>query len=261
MGKISAERMAKMRKHKTKDEKDKKRQKDRERKGKKIAEMSEDQLIELRLRNKINKQNSRSKMLYEKKNSAKLKDRIRKSTVLPITEDSYCKKDYSTPRVQKHRESKKEYLNVKLSFTRKSPKRLTSSESGTVSRTTAMMAKLGSPRAHVKVVSRIVRSAKSSPRTKGLLEGTLRNENSNAEYNNTKTVLERLKERKDNSANVAKRLLLGTVVGSTPLRSLRSCKEFGVSFRTLKKAINDVKSMEDVRFITHMSRSRNKTDY
>ena len=55
MGKISAERMAKMRKHKTKDEKDKKRQKDRERKGKKIAEMSEDQLIELRLRNKINK--------------------------------------------------------------------------------------------------------------------------------------------------------------------------------------------------------------
>ena len=32
------------------------------------------------------------------------------------------------------------------------------------------------------------------------------------------------------------RLLLGTVVGSTPLRSLRSCKEFGVSFRTLKKA-------------------------
>ena len=70
----------------------------------------------------------------------------------------------------------------------------------------------------------------------------------------------RLKERKDNSANVAKRLLLGTVVGSTPLRSLRSsCKEFGVSFRTLKKAINDVKSMEVVRFIMHMSRSRNKT--
>ena len=70
----------------------------------------------------------------------------------------------------------------------------------------------------------------------------------------------RLKERKDNSANVAKRLLLGTVVGSTPLRSLRSsCKEFGVSFCTLKKVINDVKSMEVVRFIMHMSRSCNKT--
>ena len=100
----------------------------------------------------------------------------------------------------------------------------------------------------------------NEPRTKGILEGTLRNESSNAEYNNTKTVLERPKERKGNSANVAKRLLLGTVVGSTPLRSLRSsCKEFGVSFRTLKKAINDVKPMEDVRFITHMSRFRNKT--
>ena len=98
-----------------------------------------------------------------------------------------------------------------------------------------MMAKLESPRARVKVVSRIVRSAKSSPRTKGLFEGTLRNENSNTEYNNTKTVLGRLKERKDNSANVAKRLLFATVVGSTPLRPLRSsCKEFGVSFRTLK---------------------------
>ena len=73
----------------------------------------------------------------------------------------------------------------------------------------------------------------------------VRLENSNGEYNNTKTVLERLKERKDNSANVAKRLLLGTVVGSTLLRSLRSsCKEFGILFRTLKKAINDVKSMD-----------------
>ena len=78
-----------------------------------------------------------------------------------------------------------------------------------MSRITAMMAKLESPRARVKVVSRIMRSAKSSPRTKGLLEGTPRNENSNAEYNNTKTVFERLKERKNNSANVAKRLLLG----------------------------------------------------
>ena len=49
-----------------------------------------------------------------------------------------------------------------------------------------MMAKLESPRARVKVVSRIMRSAKSSPRTKGLLEGTPRNENSNAEYKTPK---------------------------------------------------------------------------
>ena len=92
MGKTSAEKMAKMRKHKTKDDKDKERQKDRERKRKKMVEMSEDQLIELRLRNKINKQNSRSKM-YQKKNSIKLKYRIRKSTILPIIEDLYCQKD------------------------------------------------------------------------------------------------------------------------------------------------------------------------
>ena len=81
------------------------------------------------------------------------------------------------------------------------------------------MAKLESPGAHVKVVLHIVRGAKSSLCTKGLLKGTLRNENCNAEYNNSKTVLDRLKERKDNSANVAKRLLLGTVVHSTTLHS------------------------------------------
>ena len=65
-----------MRKHKTKGENDKERQKDRDGKAKKIAEMSEGQLIVLRLKNKINKQNSRSKMSYQKKNSIKLKDRI-----------------------------------------------------------------------------------------------------------------------------------------------------------------------------------------
>ena len=158
-----------------------------------------------------------------------------------------------------YRKSKKEYLKVKLPFTKKSSKRLTPSVSTTVNRTTAIMAKLQLPQACVKVVSCIVRSAKSSPHNKGLLEGMLRNENSNAEHNNTKTILGRLKEKKDNSADVAKRLLLGIVVGSTPLRSLRSsCKEFGISFCTLKKAINDVKSM-NVRFITHMSCSHNKT--
>ena len=219
MGKTRAERMAKMRKHKTKDKKDKECQKDCERKRKKIAEMSEDQLIELRLRNKINKQNSRSKMSHQKKNPIKSKDCIRKFTVLPVIEDSYCKKDYSTPQVQKYLESEKEYLNVKLPFTRKSQKRLTPSESATVSRTTAMMAKLESPQARGKVVLCIVRSPKSSPRTKGLLEGMLRNENSNAEYNNIKTVFERLKERKGNSANIAKRLLLCTVVRFASLHS------------------------------------------
>ena len=80
-----------MRKHKTKDEKDNEYQKDCERKAKKIAGMSENQLIELRLKNKINKQNLRSNMSYQKKNSIKLKDHT-KSTAVPIIEDSYCKK-------------------------------------------------------------------------------------------------------------------------------------------------------------------------
>ena len=46
----------------------------------------------------------------------------------------------------------------------------------------------------------------------------------------------------------------------TPLHSLRSSyKEFGVSFHTLNKTVNDVKSIEDVRFITYMSHCHNKT--
>ena len=88
-----------------------------------------------------------------------------------------------------------------------------------------------------------MRSPKSSPRTKGLLEGMLRNENSNAEYNNIKTVFKRLKERKGNSANIAKRLLLCTVVR---FASLHSEIIFWCIISYIKKAINDAKSMKDV---------------
>ena len=66
MGKTSAKRIANMKKHKTKDEKDKEHQKDHKRKRKKIAEMSEDQLIELRFRNRIKKQNSRRRCTKRK---------------------------------------------------------------------------------------------------------------------------------------------------------------------------------------------------
>ena len=138
--------MAKMRKHKTTDEKDKEGQKVCERKIKKIPEMSEDQLIELRLRNKINKQNSRYVIPNEKlckieRSYSKIHCSASNWGQKRLLKKDYCKKDYSKPQVRKHRKSKKEYLNDKLPFTRKSPKRLTPSEGATVSRTTSIMAK------------------------------------------------------------------------------------------------------------------------
>ena len=56
-----------------------------------------------------------------------MKDRKPKWEVNDIVKEST--KDYSTPRIQKYRQRKKEsQLKVKLLFLRKSPKRLTSAE-------------------------------------------------------------------------------------------------------------------------------------
>ena len=50
-------------------------------------------------------------------------------------------------------------------------------------------------------------------------------------------VIEKLKMQKDNSANVAKRLIVGTIASGTPFSSLRSSSaNLGVSFHTLKRA-------------------------
>ena len=99
-----------------------------------------------RLRNKIKKQNSRyvipnQKLCKIERSYSKIHCSTNNWGQKRLLKKDYCKKDYSKPQVRKHRKSKKEYLNVKLSFTRKSPKRLTPSESATVSRTTSMMAK------------------------------------------------------------------------------------------------------------------------
>ena len=84
--------------------------------------------------------------------------------------------------------------------------------------------------------------------------------NSSIEYTNAKAVINKIKDRRDNSATVAKRLIVGTVIGDTPIRSMRSnCSELGVSFRTLKRAMNEMRGIEDARFITHMSRNRKST--
>ncbi len=62
---------------------------------------------------------------------------------------------------------------------------------------------------------------------------------------------------KDNSANVTKRLLVGTVASGTPLSSLRSSSaNLGVSFRTLKRALLDFESIDNLQCITHTSMKR-----
>ena len=62
---------------------------------------------------------------------------------------------------------------------------------------------------------------------------------------------------KDNSANVA-RLIVGTIARGTPLSSLiSSSANLGVSFRTLKRALFDLESIDNLQVITHMSRKCN----
>ena len=80
-------------------------------------------------------------------------------------------KDYSTPRVQKYQERKKQsQLKVKVPFLRKSPKRLMSGLRTNVSRVIKFTNTLESPRTKAKIVSKIVETVKSSPCTKHLLE-------------------------------------------------------------------------------------------
>ena len=126
MGKAIAEKLREWRKRKGNWEKD------AIRKTKKREQMSDKELDQLRLRNKLNKK-SRSNMSHQKKNAQKVKDRKHKSEV--IVKES--PKDYSTPRVQKYGQRKKEsQLKVKTPFLRRSPKRLTSSERTNVNRAT-----------------------------------------------------------------------------------------------------------------------------
>ena len=114
--------------------------------------MSDKELDQLRLRNKLNKQKLRINMSHQKKYAQKVKGRKYKSEVKDIVKES--PKDYSTPRVQKYRQRKKEsQLKVKVPFLRKSPKRLTSSERTNVSRAAKFINTLESSRTKAKIVS------------------------------------------------------------------------------------------------------------
>ncbi len=248
MAKTSKEKMEKWRRN----NREKEREKDRVRKRKKKDEMTEEELSELRLRNRLNKQRSRANMSRQKKQAIKVKDRIRKGKE-KIESNPTEKKDHSTPRVREFRRREREKIMVvQLPFGRK--KSLTNSQRKGLKKTKEFVQKITSPERRARIVSSIVESAKCSPRTKKILDSSLEQQE---EHKSAKRVIKRLKRRKDNSANVAKRLLVGTVASGTPLSSLRSSSaNLGVSFRTLKKALLDFESIDNLQFITHMSRKR-----
>ena len=84
---------------------------------KKREQMSDEELDQLRLRNKLNKQKSWSNISHQKKYAQKVKDRKCKSEVTDMVKES--PKDYSTLRVQKYQQRKKEMqLKVKVPFLR-----------------------------------------------------------------------------------------------------------------------------------------------
>ena len=134
-----------------------------------------------------------------------------------------------------------------------------SSEIANVSRATKFINTLESLRTKAKIISRIVETAKSSPCTKYLLESSSENPDTE-EFQNSKRVLNNLRGRKDKSANIARHIIIGSVVGKASNRSMRSnCKRLGVGFRTLKRAISDANNFDNAKVITHMSRSCEKT--
>ena len=153
-------------------------------------------------------------MSHQRKYAQKVKDRKRRSEVNDIVKES--PKDYSTPRVQKYRQRRK---SVKSNSTLL--EKITSNKRTNFSRAAKFINTLESPRTKVKIVSRIVETAKSSPRTKHLLEPSSENLDTE-EFQNSKRLITNLRGRKDNSSNIARCIIIGSVVGKASNRSMRS---------------------------------------
>ena len=153
-------------------------------------------------------------MSHQRKYAQKVKDRKLRSEVNDIVKES--PKDYSTPRVQKYRQRRK---SVKSNSTLL--EKITSNKRTNFSRAAKFINTLESPRTKVKIVSRIVETAKSSPRTKHLLESSSENLDTE-EFQNSKRLITNLRGRKDNSSNIVRCIIIGSVVGKASNRSMRS---------------------------------------
>ena len=207
-------------------------------KEKKKDGMTEEELSELRLRNRLNKQRSRANMSRQKKQAIKAKDHIsKKKEEVENSPTNIEQEDYSTLRVREFRKREKEKIMVvQLPFGKK--KSLTNSQRKGLKKTKEFVQNVTLPIRQARIVSSIAESAKSSPRTKKILDGSIEQQD---QHKNAKRVIEKLQMRKDNSANVAKRLIVGTIASGTPLSSLRtSSANLRVSFCTLKRALFDL---------------------
>ena len=194
--------------------------------------MTDEEKELLRERNRFNKQRSQLNMSKQKRYSVKLKDRNRKRKIQDDESQKSLLTESSTPRAQAFRRGQRENLLVKLPF---KVSKLNRSEKRKSKEASKSLLALGSPSKKAQFVNLISKSAKSSPRTKLLLE----KENSLS----TSRILERLKGRKDNSANIV-RIITTAVVNETPQQSLREqSKDMGVSIKTLRKSIKDLQNM------------------
>jgi hypothetical protein len=109
---------------------------------------------------------------------------------------------------------------------------------------------LNSPSKKTRFVSIINKSAKSSPRTKALVE-----KETSSSF--TPRILDRQKGRKDNSANIVRRIITAAVVEEMPQKPLHErSKDIGVSIKTLRKSIKDIESMHILKFVDTMKKSR-----
>ena len=246
MGKTSKEKVEKWRRNK--ENKKKEREKDRVRKAKKKESMTEEEKAELRERNRLIKQKSRMNMSKQKRIGTKLKDRNRKRKLNEDQEQSHNESlDYSTPRVKAFRE--RQNLVVKLPF---KCTNLSRAEKRRAKEASKELKDLKSPSKKVEFVNIIKNSAKSSPRTKKLLE-----ESESQTQISTPKFIETLKGRKDNSSNIARRLITAATLVEQPEGSLKNhAKNIGVGYHTVRKAMKDLEKVGQLKFVDSMKKDR-----
>ena len=203
----NAERKSKWRE----ENRDKQRKKDRVRKAETRSKLSQEERDQLTARNKEYKRKSRENFKLvasrQKVQEQLLKDRNRKARKAQQNNSSPLNKsisDYSTPRVQKHREK------LKMNFITPKEKRQSKSTRKDQSKTRQIATdfqSLSSPSKKVKVVKRLM--AIQSPRSSKVLKEALDEDHNLSTVSN---VLSSIKTERSKTVNTARRLLISQVV-------------------------------------------------
>ena len=75
--------------------------------------------------------------------------------------------------------------------------------------------------------------------------------------NSTPKIFQTLKGRKDNSSNIARRLITAATLVEKPKGSLKNhAQDIGVGYKTVRKAIKDLEKLGELKFVDSMKKDR-----